>query len=189
MLIFSSSCRSGGSGSRNRPGDLAILVCAVVMLNLDGLSVENGPSTRRSVDRIIRVLPSVRVGLGSPHAFTAGRCGFPDCRCLSAQSGQRVCPSMAVLAQSRQRPSSLRRWRSSAARTRLSSRFCSFVSLGFGARMALLRLTVPDPFLMVCLLTLRVRSLVLSQLAGVGRTKTCWRVLPIDRVCGGTRNS
>ena len=78
----------------------------------------------------------------------------------------------------------MRRSRSSAARTRLSSRFCSSVSLGFRARVALLRLLAPDPFLTVCLLTLRREDLVLPALAGLGRTKTWCRVLPIDRVCG-----
>ena len=60
-------------------------------------------------------------------------CGvFLDCRRFSAQSGQRVCPSVSTLVQARQKPSSLRRWRSSAARTRLSSRFCSGVKRGPG---------------------------------------------------------
>ena len=44
---------------------------------------------------------------------------------------------------------------------------------------------VLDPFLTVLLLALRTRDLVLPALAGMGRTKTWWSVLPIDRVCGG----
>ena len=49
--------------------------------------------------------------------------------------------------------------------------------------MALLRLTALARFLVVCLLTLRVRDLVLPALAGMGRTKMWWSVLPIVRVC------
>ena len=49
--------------------------------------------------------------------------------------------------------------------------------------MALLRLTALARFLVVCLLTLRVRDLVLPPLAGIGRTKMWWSVLPIVRVC------
>ena len=52
--------------------------------------------------------------------------------------------------------------------------------------MALLRLTALARLVVVCLLALRVRDLVLPALAGMGRTKTWWSVLPIVRVCGGT---
>ena len=81
-------------------------------------------------------------------------CGIVAPSVFLGAVGERVCPSVATFVQSRQRPSSLRRWRSSVALTRLSSRFCPSVSLGFGARVALLRLLAADPFLMVCLLAL-----------------------------------
>ena len=50
--------------------------------------------------------------------------------------------------------------------------------------MALLRLMALGPLLAVRLPTLRVGDLVLPALAGMGRTKTWWSVLPIVRVCG-----
>ena len=50
--------------------------------------------------------------------------------------------------------------------------------------MALLRLMVLGPCFVVCLLILRMRDLMLPALAGMGRTKTYWSVLPIVRVCG-----
>ena len=43
--------------------------------------------------------------------------------------------------------------------------------------MVLLRSMAPKSFLVACLLTLRLRDLVLPGLAGMGRTKTWWRIL------------
>ena len=85
------------------------------------------------------------------HPQSAWRCFWRICHqrcrllCFSAQSGQRIFPGTAGSLQSRQIPSSFRRWRSSATLAHLSSRFCSSVSLGFGARTGLLRLVARTP--------------------------------------------
>ena len=91
---------------------------------------------------VLGSLPAVVVvhpGGGSAAAYLRWGCRVR--RCVSTQFGQRVWPLIAWFGQSLQRPSSLRRCRSSVASTRLSSRFSSSVSrdmVGFavGLRLA-----------------------------------------------------
>ena len=91
---------------------------------------------------------------------------------------------MALAGQSLHRPSSLRRCRSSVARTRLSSRFCSSVRRGFAGLVADLWLAVPARVLRPGLVCFGFLGRVLPELAGLGRMKVNWNVLPIARVRG-----
>ena len=61
-------------------------------------------------------------------------------RCFWTQSGQRVCPWVALFGQSLHSPSFLRRWRVSRDCTRERSRFSSSVSWGLVGSMAGVRL-------------------------------------------------
>ena len=64
--------------------------------------------------------------------------------------------------------------------------------LGLRSASRALPLLAPAPFLTVCLLALRTRDLVFPSLAGMGRTKTWWSVLPIvraRRLSGGQRQT
>ena len=93
---------------------------------------------------------------------------------------------MALAGQSLHGPSSLRRCRSSAASTPLSSRFCSSVRRGFAGLVADLWLAVPARVLRPGLVCFGFLGRVLPVLAGLGRMKLNSRVPPNARVCGGT---
>ena len=114
----------------------------------------------------------LRAGLGVPAGGS------------SAHFEQRVLPLMALAGQSLHRPSSLRRCRSSVASTRLSSRFCSSVRRGFAGLVADLWLAVPARVLRPGLVCFGFLGRVSPELAGLGRMKVNWNVLPITRVRG-----
>ena len=71
--------------------------------------------------------------------------GRSHTRCFSAQSGQRVCPSIVLSEQLTQRPFSLLFWRLSAARFRLRARFSSSVRRGFFGLVAVRVFGCPWP--------------------------------------------
>ena len=91
---------------------------------------------------------------------------------------------MALAGQSLHRPSSLRRCRSSVARTRLSSRFCSSVRRGFAGLVADLWLAVPARVLRPGLVCFGFLGRVLPVLAGLGRMKVNSNVPPVTYVWG-----
>ena len=126
----------------------------------------------------------VHHGGGSAPAYSRWSCRVR--RCLATQSGQRVCPRIVLFGQSLHSPSFLRRWRSSRACTRESSRFSSSVSWGLVGLVVDFRLAEPARALRPGLEALRFRGRVLPALAGLGRMKVNSKVPPIGHLCGGT---
>ena len=132
-------------------------------------------------------LPAAVVGrpvVGSAAAYLRWACRVR--RCSSTQSGQRVCPWIALFGQFLHSPSFLRRWRFSRECARERSRFSSSVSWGLVGLVVDLRLAEPARALSPGLATLRFRGRVLPALAGLGRMKVNSKVPPIAHVCGFT---